>query len=394
MRNRFLLLAGLGVLSLVVIGSALAYVYLGKAAAPKILYISPTGLDTNPCTQAKPCMTLQGGFERAKPGMIVEALAGQYPRQPLAGGYKLPRVIFRPAAGQDVHVEWVDITAHDIEIRNFKMNGWNANPPTNNVIMRNIDAGPFGIYGATNLKVLGGDYGPSLDPVNGTTPAYIAYGLLSNVSVGPKNILIDGVRFHDFKIGRPDDHLECLHINGGDGVTIRNSRFTHCDIFSIFFTVAQWGPPATNIMIENNFFDRSTAFGDPDKCCTYYSVRFTDGMPYENATLRYNSALQTFSLGDGPKKNVSVVANVAPLPAFGCDAAVRYAYNVWDKAKCSKTDKKAGARFLLPASLDLHLQTKSAAVNAGSPKEFPRTDIDGQKRPKGKRPDAGADEKR
>jgi hypothetical protein len=31
-------------------------------------------------------------------------------------------------------------------------------------------------------------------------------------------------------------------------------------------------------------------------------------------------------------------------------------------------------------------------VNYGNPKAYPRRDIDGQRRPKGRRPDAGADE--
>ena len=67
MRGRFLILAGIGALSLVVIGSALAYVYLGKAAAPKVLYISPTGLDTNPCTKDQPCRTIGTAVAAGKP---------------------------------------------------------------------------------------------------------------------------------------------------------------------------------------------------------------------------------------------------------------------------------------------------------------------------------------
>lgn len=41
---------------------------------------------------------------------------------------------------------------------------------------------------------------------------------------------------------------------------------------------------------------------------------------------------------------------------------------------------------------DLHLSLSSPAIDRGNPFSFPATDIDGDPRPRGPAPDAGADE--
>ena len=58
---------------------------------------------------------------------------------------------------------------------------------------------------------------------------------------------------------------------------------------------------------------------------------------------------------------------------------------------CGATDKNAAPGFVDKNS-NLHLSAGSAARNAGDPGSFPGTDIDGQSRPLGGLPDAGADE--
>jgi hypothetical protein len=395
MRMRILLGLAAVVIASVAIGTAIAKV-TGGTAKVLPLVVAQGGDDGNPCTKAKPCATLQGAFERAKAGRIVQVESGSYPKQELAGQVgTLPRVIFEPAPNAKVDIAGIELTAKYVELRNFKTVYMLVQGDSDHAIVRNIDAGPLFIYGPTNLKVLGGDYGPSYLPGQHTPVSYISNGKRDGVDDVPaQNILIDGALFHDFRRGTPEDHMECLHVPAGDGITIRNTRFVRCDIFDVFFT--QWANPnpPKNVLLENNFFDLTTVDGEY-KCCSYYSVRFSDSMlRYENIALRYNSSLSTFSFGANPKINVSMTANVAPLLQGGCDPNITYAYNVWAGAKCSKTDRNAKSGFVDPTKMDLHLKLKAAAVNAGSPKVFPKTDIDGQKRPKGKRPDAGADERR
>jgi hypothetical protein len=52
----------------------------------------------------------------------------------------------------------------------------------------------------------------------------------------------------------------------------------------------------------------------------------------------------------------------------------------------------AGFLNATPGSFDLHLAPGSPALNHGDPGDYPARDLDGQSRPQGSGPDAGADE--
>jgi hypothetical protein len=319
----------------------------------------------------------------------------------------MPKVIIRPAPGADVSVAGIDVYADNLEIRDMKADWFQSFPESDGFTARNLDLGPFFVYGSTNTSVIGGDIGPSYNPGGSSAVTYITYGTAADgTRVAPKNTLIDGALFHDFRRGTPEDHMECLFVVGGDGITIRNSRFTRCDVFSIFFQQFAGPNPPTNIVMENNFFDISTVDGSLEQCCTYYAVLFDERLDrFQNISIRYNSARQAIAFASGPPiQNVSFVGNLAPLGQYACLDNVTYAYNVWysswtQPAKCSATDKPLAVGdpgWVDAAHLDLHLKAGSAAINAGPPlrmkKEFPKRDIDGQLRPLGKRADAGADE--
>jgi hypothetical protein len=155
--------------------------------------------------------------------------------------------------------------------------------------------------------------------------------------------------------------------------------------------VSYWGNagPPKNIVIQNNFFDEGGDGG-------YYSLRFSNFPPaWENVLIRNNSAVEPLNIDPGPRKiNFRVIANVAPMPSWECVSRVTYRYNVWKGARCGRTDLNAVSGFRDPSVLDLRLKAGSPAINRGDPKSFPRTDIQRQRRPMGRRPDAGADELR
>ncbi len=81
------------------------------------------------------------------------------------------------------------------------------------------------------MRVLGGSVGPGVDyhPIIGADGA-----------VPPRNILIDGVLFHDWRPQQVTSvHTECLQIGAGDGIVIRGTD--SCDAMSWACTSATGG---------------------------------------------------------------------------------------------------------------------------------------------------------
>ena len=76
-----------------------------------------------------------------------------------------------------------------------------------------------------------------------------------------------------------------------------------------------------------------------------------------------------------------------------CDPRYTWSHNVWDGAACGASDLNAPSGFVDVGSLNLHLAPGSAAIDRGDPADYPATDIDGDRRPIGPAPDAGADER-
>jgi hypothetical protein len=69
-----------------------------------------------------------------------------------------------------------------------------------------------------------------------------------------------------------------------------------------------------------------------------------------------------------------------------------FSYNVWQGKACSATDRTAPLSFVDPRNYNFHLVAGAFAIDRGNPSSYPSTDIDGQPRPQGLLPDAGADE--
>lgn len=369
-----------------------------------VLHLSPSGSDSSNCTAAAPCKTLNRGYRVATPGQTVEMTAGTYSDTSLPldpSKTSSADVVFRPAAGATVTISsQLHVFARHLELRGLRLSGklWveasAADVTFRNNTLKNFDLYSEGTQSSQDISFIGGSIGPSANEnsrIASNGPA---------TSASPRNILIDGVDFHDFTATPGSGaHVECLQVWAVDGLTIRNSTFRNCEVFDIFLQKLPEGKAATpsNIVIENNFFD----------CCAsgFYAIRMADhpGTSWKNVTIRNNSLNKGINPDPGvPYSNVKIVGNVGPEVKFwngttgaveAKPAGVTVDYNVWYAgAKVGSHDKVAPSGFVNAAALDFHLKAGAAAINAGDPANAPATDIDGNARPIGGAPDAGADE--
>jgi hypothetical protein len=383
--------------TLIAAAAAPATTRTGPARAD--LYVSAGGSDEGRCTRASPCRSFDRAYRVARPGQIVEVAAGTYPGQTIRpdGSKRSPReVVFRPARGAAVIVTGeVFVDGKHVEFRRMTFaEGWQARRGASDVAFRGIRSGHLFIVSASNVRVIGGQIGPK---------PQARYDSMISSATGappPTNILIDGVYFHDWidaDRGQAN-HIECLQIGSGVNVVIRRSRFRRCGTHDVF--IRSWGSlnqtthPLRNFTIENNLFDK-TIDG-------YYSIQVAEGAdadtPCENFLIRNNSALQDFhvSCPTGGPRGVRVYANILPsMSRRACNiAGSRWDYNVYAAGRrCGAHDRVAPSGFVNAGAFNLRLKRRAAPIDRGNPHSFPRTDFEGHRRPKGRAPDAGADER-
>jgi len=369
--------------------------------------VATTGSDSAACTQAAPCRSFDRAYHLAAAGQTVEVAAGTYGDQTLsadasksAGG---SRVTFQPASGATVIVgskplstktktttglDVIGSTA--VTFRNMTIRGdVNAGGAANGVSFENLvsDNGALGVYHASNVAFRGGSYGG--------TNRYKSEIYPDGSWAHNANISITGVTIHDV---RSDDlanyHVEGMLVSDGAGITISGNTFYNNDVFDL--SIGAFGSASlSNITVENNAF-ASSAGPNFDSSLGIN----TNTTTWNGLNVRYNSALvyMRHPVCSGGCTNVSYAGNVSPLVyASQCVAGVTYLNNVWTNAsgaKCNASDKSVTSPgFVNPAVHDLHLTASSPAINAGNGTGYPAVDIDGQGRPMGGAPDAGADEK-
>jgi hypothetical protein len=360
-------------------GTASGHVFVGgdrdvRAAEP---------LARNRCTRSRPCRTLDRAYRVAQPGQVVELAGGSYPDQTLSADPAKTSdddVVFRPAAGASVDLESLTVFASHFEVRGVRIGGWRTRTGADDVTFRDVQTKHLFVDSSTRIRVLGGSVGPTLD--------YDSQIRASGPGAPPsRDIVIDGVYFHDATLSAGSNaHVECLQIYASEDVTVRNSYFFNCAHHDVFID-AEWEGTLRNITLENNFGDTVRA--------GFYSFRAGASGGCENVVFRNNSSPTPMYIvceagtGSGNK----MIGNVSPFVPWTCRSYVAYSHNVWDGAACGPTDVNAPSGFVDPGAFDLHLRPDSAAVDRGDPADFPPADIDGDRRPRGGAPDAGADER-
>jgi hypothetical protein len=358
------------------------------------LFVSPSGSDAGSCTRAAPCASFARAYVVAKPGSIVNVAGGRYANQeiPARPSRKGRKVILRPAGRARVTVTGeFFVRGSYVELRNMNLRDLEIPREAHHVTFRNIRNRGFWMQGPSNISFIGGEVTCGVCPYHPQLQAGAGDGR------PPRKILFDGVNFHDWHAAG-SEHTECLQIGAGNGITIRNSVFKNCGTANggrgatanLHISWFGRGPVTRNIVIENNFFYRSG---------NAYAIQAGD---YAGLELRYNSIVGPILVGGGWGDGTPVrfVGNImgfgdcqAPRTGSGPVAPFVYSHNVLQGGKCDGTDRDAPSGFIDP-NRNLRLRRGAAAINRGNPKSYPRRDIDGQKRPRGGRPDAGADEAR
>jgi hypothetical protein len=365
--------------------------FTNTASTSSTLYMSTTGSDANPCSQAQPCLSFDRDYRVATPGTTVEVAAGSYPGQtinPDSSKTSTSDVVFRPAGGAAVTVTGeIEANGAHFELRDMTVTQINFPRSADDITLSNVINHGMWMQGPSNISIIGGEISCGFCNYH----SHMQNG--GSDSAPPRNILYDGVYFHDWH-SVSGEHTECLQILGGDNVTIRNSIFKACgtgngglgatgDLF-VGFIDGGSGPVTKNVLLENNFFYPSG---------NYYAIQMSD---LQNLDLRYNSLASPVAIFDraGPGTGMDFIGNI--MGFSGCTAesngvAINWRYNVMQGGTCGVGDKNAAAGFVDPNN-DLHLAGGSAALNAGDASSYPSSDIDGQSRPAGSGPDAGADE--
>ena len=156
----------------------------------------------------------------AAPGDIVELAAGSYGNQTIqrdAGLTSSEDVVFRPAAGADVTLGSVTVYGSHVTLQGMNATDLNARVtdpyqfPVSDITFRNMDARNFMVMSASDVNVIGGDYGPASacgGSYGGSNNSIRRFA--ENGAPNPTNILIDGVRIHDVV---SDNFTQC-HIEG------------------------------------------------------------------------------------------------------------------------------------------------------------------------------------
>ncbi len=354
------------------------------AAASPSVFVTPSGNDGGGCTAAAPCATFDRAYKVAKPGQVVQVAGGSYPTQTLTADSSKSAtgavVAFRPAPGAAVTTGEIrcgrnpaDLGANQIELADMTTSHVVTQRCSGFTLRRVHVAGGVFVDGSTRFSMVGGELGPghNLHPDVQTVNGYV-----------PRDVLFEGVNFHDWSHDDPEVHMECLQVSDVVGFTLRNSTFTNCDTFDIHVKGTNVG--VQDIVIENNWF-RPTTDGS-GVTPSYYSMSVRDG---KNVLIRNNASDQAFALPSESDSvsNWTVANNIAPLASNQCDNRIVWSHNLWSSTKCGSTDLSGSLGFVNPAAGDYRPTASSKARDNGDPKLATEYDLRGFAR--GTKPDIG-----
>lgn len=263
------------------------------ASAILVVLVSAVGGQAAVRPAIQPGQSWDAACEAAAPGDVIPLAAGNHPSQSIACRKVAPGIVFRPVAGAKVvvgrdgqqescislrgstyvTVEGVSTSTYSIDGKPGQCGVAAGRGDAHHLTFRNVDAGTVFIA-ADDVRIIGGDYGPAVDHETLISPRTCA---VSDDSCMPQRILIDGAYFHDYR--RANTHMQCIAFWGGDDVTIRNSRFSNCAVFSIFVSGGSQ-LHFDRLTFENNVYERGSE-------AMSAHVKFSDhGATYKGVVMR------------------------------------------------------------------------------------------------------------
>jgi hypothetical protein len=299
--------------------------------------VAPNGADGGTCTAELPCQTFAYAYSTAAPGQAVVVAGGRYPPQSipaLPGRAGRAAVVVRPASGGRVVVAGeLDVFGSEVEVRDMQVRGWYVHPGASGVTLRDVESvGGMFITSADHVSVLGGSVGPG----NDYSPEIKA---AAGSSRPPRDIVIDGVLFHDWRRTNGVSHVDCLHVMAVDGLVLRRSRFRDCEAFDVLLSVYGTAGAPRNVVVEGNDLG----------CCRsgYFSLMLAGrpGAPFRNVRVLDNRAARGFAIQPGSTTATSRIrfhGNVAPtFSSANCGMpGVVWDHNVWGRGRpCSAQDR-------------------------------------------------------
>jgi hypothetical protein len=383
------------------------------------VWIAPTA-GPSPSRCARPCTfdaarayrSFDAAYAASHPGDQVRVKGGTYEGQLVnkstANGKTLGsrRVTFRPADGETVRIAnggSFTNTANDVSYHDVELVQGAADDGSNGTSGGGVghEAGRNVLYEGFVASFMGAAW--TVDRATTDSPRNVTFrdmeigpfwscgggSALVNSTAGPDNYTIEDSYFHDFTIREdcPAAHLDCLHtFNELEGVTIRRSRFENCFHFGVLVN------GASNVLIENNFFDGAEVYGFKLRGDTDPDVEV-----FDDVRIHFNSGdrIDLGSRGSNTLEDV-VVENNATTDGVTCRPEVAYGGNVSETAEACPGDHPppgaGGLLFADPAAGDFHVGADSPVVGAAFGSSAPATDIDGEPRP-GTGADVGADER-
>jgi hypothetical protein len=283
------------------------------------LYLSPSGSDSNSCSQAAPCKTFNRAYSVASPGQTVWVAGGSYGGESLSASSKSgsSRVVFKPQAGASVTMtgEFKLNGQNHIELQNMSLGGIYVTGGSDDVVFSGDSTTTLFIRVASNVSLLGGSVGGTCDGTSGT----VGSGSSSGRAV---NILIDGVHFHDITrtCAPAGSHVECLFVQESSYVTVQNSSFTNCSVMDMFFHEIGGGGDPDHVTLQNNTFaatsdgyDAIIFRADSGETLNDYTVKgntFNQSIYLENAS---GSTVTNFRVCSNTNDNLSTLTNTPGL---------------------------------------------------------------------------------
>jgi hypothetical protein len=358
------------------------------------------------------CGSLSAAYGAGRSGDAIVVAAGTYGRQHLPGGTK--RLTIRNAAGVRPVFGATTVDASNIRLIGVTIRRDDDPGPNqatleargaNNTFDR-VHVNSKFMYARQGIHA-GGDRNVFK---NGSTFNVVDE---KGALVGASRVTFINFDFHDVRVTGSSIHNECVY-SSGPNLTVRRSHFWNCPTMDLFITRGTWWnqPAYGGVTIENNVFEHSTM--EERGSWHHYGLLFggqlrEGGAPLKDLKVRYNTFEQAVGLDSGFRASGSSewVGNVGG--GWDCIPGMRFRHNVGER--CSATDRKvavasscgrpacgsprtASQGWVDPAKHNFRLKAGAPAVNAGDPADFPRVDKDGNRRPAGRRPDAGAYEYR